>query len=863
MPLASGTRLGPYEIVSPIGAGGMGEVYRARDNRLGRDVAIKVLPPTFSADPERLRRFEQEARSAAALNHPNIVNVYDVGTHDGSPYLVTELLEGETLRQRIQAGALSARKATDFSLQVTRGLAAAHEKGIVHRDLKPENIFVTRDGRAKILDFGLAKLMRPEESSAHNEAATVASQTEPGVVMGTAGYMSPEQVHGRAADARSDIFSLGAILYEMVSGARAFRGESPADTMSAILKQEPPALAQVPQNIPAGLQRIVEHSLEKDPADRFQSARDLAFALESLSGASGASSSVSALPAVAEERPRYRTAAAVAFVIGVLLTAVALLIGQRMLAGPPAAPPLFHQLTFRRGLLSAARFAPDGKTIVYSASWDGKPSELFLGRLGSNDPLSLGLSDADLLAISSTGELAVRLKPRISTAYLSSGTLARVALTGGAPREVLEAVREADWSPDGEGLAVVREVAGKNRLEYPIGHPLYETGGWIGDIRFSPDGRFIAFNDHFSRAGDPGSIAVVDMAGQVKTLSKGFDSVQGVAWSPKGDEVWFTATRNGSLRSLLAVSLSGKERVLANVPGILTLRDVARDGRVLLTREDWRLGIIALFPGSKQEQDVSWMDFSAVRDFTPDGKLLLFDESGEGGGTSGAIFLRRTDGSAPVKLANAISQSISSDGKWVLAERLDSLNLVAIPTGAGEMKSLPISGISFDWANWLPDGIHLLVSGSKPGQGGRVYLASVDGGDLRPITPEGTEPTSYSQSVSPDGKSVLVLDTQQKPFVCSIEQASCKPIAGIEDGEITFGWRGDGRAVYTYRPAVPAKVYEVDLASGQRRLWRELNPLDPVGVNHLRPPHISADGKSYAYNYNRVLSDLYVVEGLK
>src|ERR1700680_3195418 len=283
MALASGTKLGPYEIVAPAGGGGMGEVYRARDARLNRDVAIKVLPAGFARDPERLRRFQQEAQAAAGANHPNILAVHDFGEHDGSPYMITEFLEGETWRERLRPGTLPVRKATDYAEQVARGLAAAHDKGIVHRDLKPENIFVTRDGRVKILDFGLAKLTRPEGVPA-TDAPTVASQTDPGVVMGTVGYMSPEQVKGQTADHRSDLFSLGAILYEMVSGRRAFRGETSVETMSAILKEDTPELTETNRSVPPVMERIVRHCLEKNPEERFQSARDVAFNLQSLSG---------------------------------------------------------------------------------------------------------------------------------------------------------------------------------------------------------------------------------------------------------------------------------------------------------------------------------------------------------------------------------------------------------------------------------------------------------------------------------------------------------------------------------------------------------------------------------------------------
>ena len=286
MTLAAGTKLGPYEILAPIGAGGMGEVYRARDPRLGREVAIKVLPATFSQDPDRLKRFEQEARAAGVLNHPNITAVHDFGTHDGAPYIVTELLEGETLRSRLGPGAISPRKAIDYAVQIAKGLAAAHEKGIVHRDLKPENIFLTKDGRVKILDFGLAKLKIDGAESGETDAGTVSGGTQPGVVLGTMGYMSPEQVRGKPADKRSDLFSFGTILYEMLAGQRAFRGDTAADTITAILTKEPPDLSQTNKDVPPGLDRIVRHCLEKNPEERFESARDVAFDLEALSGVS-------------------------------------------------------------------------------------------------------------------------------------------------------------------------------------------------------------------------------------------------------------------------------------------------------------------------------------------------------------------------------------------------------------------------------------------------------------------------------------------------------------------------------------------------------------------------------------------------
>src|SRR5262245_26870291 len=377
MAIAPGTRFVPYEILALIGAGGMGEVYRAKDPRLTREVAIKVLPASFSSDPERLRRFEQEARAAGVLNHPNITAVHDLGTHEGSPYVIQELLEGETLRSVLASGGLSSRKASDYAIQIVRGLAAAHEKGIVHRDLKPENVFVTNDGRVKILDFGLAKLTIDEGTGTQTNLPTKTAGTEAGVVLGTLGYMSPEQVRGKPADARSDIFSFGAILYEMLSGKRAFQGDSAADTMSAILKEDPPEISLTNQSVPAGLDRVIRHCLEKNPEQRFRSAHDLAFDLESLSDVSSAGRT---LAAPAESARRRHWAVPAVALLALAAIAGAYVVGVRKGAGTPRAENAFAQLTFRQQPIFNARFAADGKTIVYSSAPSGNATELFTVR---------------------------------------------------------------------------------------------------------------------------------------------------------------------------------------------------------------------------------------------------------------------------------------------------------------------------------------------------------------------------------------------------------------------------------------------------------------------------------------------------
>src|SRR5271167_4204015 len=514
MNLAAGTKLGPYEIVSLLGAGGMGEVYRARDSRLRRDVAIKVLPAALSLDADRMRRFEQEALATAALNHPNILAVYDIGSSEGAPYVVSELLEGETLRDRLRTGPIPLRKALDHALQIAHGLAAAHEKGIIHRDLKPENLFLTKDGRVKILDFGLAKLTQPE-SSAHTSLPTATHGTEAGVVLGTAGYMSPEQVRGVAVDARSDIFSFGAILYEMLSGKRAFHGETAADTMSAILREEPPELNETNRNVSPALERMVQHCLEKNPEQRFHSASDIAFDLEHLTGVSGTAARA-AVTAAESGRPRGKLLVMLAAGLGLALVMLGLgwWLGGR--GHGPAGMAEYQQITFRTGAIGNARFTPDG-SIVYSASWDGGDEQLYMSRTDDPGSRELGIKDAELLSISKSGELAIRLKTMRHGGYARSGTLARVPLSGGTPREVLDNVQDADWAANSESIAVVRYVPENNhwRLEYPIGKVLFDSINWISHPKISPDGKWVAFADHENVGGDDeGSLAVIGADGK-------------------------------------------------------------------------------------------------------------------------------------------------------------------------------------------------------------------------------------------------------------------------------------------------------------------------------------------------------------
>jgi hypothetical protein len=488
MALTAGTKLGPYEILSAIGAGGMGEVYRARDTRLDRDVAIKVLPATRTTDPDRLRRFEQEARTIAALSHPNILGLHDIGAHDGAPFLVSEFLDGQTLREKLEAGALPVRRAIEYALGMAQGLAAAHEKGIVHRDLKPENVFITRDGRVKILDFGLAKLVHPEE---HRETTLTLTSpaTLPGVVMGTVGYMSPEQVRGEAIDARSDIFSFGTVLYEMLTGKRAFKRDTSAETMTAILREEPPELHDTGWQGPLGLQRILVRCLEKNVERRFQSASDLAFAIESLSGTSATRSAEPIAPQKAKRAWLPWAAAALA-----LLAAG---IGAWSLARWSAVKPqpTFTRLTYQQGYLSNARFAKDGETVVYSAQWNNDPLHVYSVRAEFPQSVKVDLPSAGLLALSPSGDMELAVDPEYEQNFLR-GTMAQAQMVGGTPRPQEKDVIAADYAPDGKNLALVREANRKVQLEYPAGKAIYTTSGYLDYVRVSPSGKEVAFAEH-------------------------------------------------------------------------------------------------------------------------------------------------------------------------------------------------------------------------------------------------------------------------------------------------------------------------------------------------------------------------------
>jgi eukaryotic-like serine/threonine-protein kinase len=828
----------------------MGEVYRALDAKLGREVAIKVLSGEFSSQRARLDRFEKEARAASSLNHPNIVTVYEIDRTESGAWIVMELIEGKTLRGVLVPGPLSIRRLLSLAAQMGDGLAKAHDAGLVHRDLKPENLMVTKDGFVKILDFGLAKLLPSGfEAAGGTELPTVTRGTEPGTVLETVEYMSPEQASGRPLDFRSDQFSLGAILYEMASGKRVFQRPTAVQTLSAILSDEPEPLSSVAPKVPANLIWIIERCLAKDPEERYAStkdlARDLAVLRDHVSEASGVVGPVS----LEVSRPRRSILVLVAAAALVAMGAVA----ARLLRSPsqPAVPRL-HQLTFRRGVTGQMRFAPDGQTIVYSAAWDGKPHELFSTRVDSPESRSLGLPSADILAISSKGEMAIRLLP--------SGTLARVPLAGGSPRELLEGVESADWAPDGSGLAIIHRVGETLRLEYPIGKVLVESTGRLTSLRFSPSGNRIAFMEGAPGAGEA-SACVLELTGKKRILSAvpgGIDLV----WAAAGDEVWVNAAQEQlqSASELRAIRLDGRSRPLARFPDVVRLCDVFSDGRALIEHVRFRGEIWGFPPKEPGQVPLSWFDGSEAFGLSADGRMLLINEWARK-----AVYLRGTDGRPAIRLGEGSARALSRDGKWALVSRLSPARLVLLPTGPGQPREYPLGRIQM-WragnASFFPDAGRAVILGHEPGEKNRSYVLDFASGAIVPITPPGTE----GLLISPDGGSLLARGVDGKFALYPVEPSAgpARPVAGLDPEDSPIAWTGTGQSVFVVREdGLTARVFAVDTATGSRTAVREFRPADPAGV--LNPGTVLAtpDGSFWVHYYWRNLTDLYLVDGLK
>ena len=852
MGLPPGTKLGPYEIASTLGTGGMGEVYRARDTRLGRDVAIKVLPESLANDADRLLRFEQEARTIAALNHPNILGIFDVGVQGATRYLVSELLEGETLRQRLEAGPLSARRATEYAAMIADGLAAAHAKGVIHRDLKPENIFIVKTGGVKILDFGLAKASQTAGAAGGTLETAGMTATAPGMVMGTVGYMSPEQVRGERVDHRTDIFSFGAVLYEMVSAKRAFQKDSAVETMSAILKEDPPELSDANVAISPGIDRIIRRCLEKTPERRFQSASDLAFAIETLSGRSGASTAVQ----VIAKPSRRRWIAAV--VVAVVALAVAFAVGLR---SGRSGVPTFRQLVSGPGMISSARFTPDGQNVVYGAAWRGKPFELFTTRIDSIESRSLGLPAGDVTGISQSGDMLTLLGWHSRFQWNMTGTLARTPLSGGAPRPLLENVCGGDIDASGKEVAVVRCGGSQQMLEYPLGHVVYRTTGWVDHVRFSPNGDAIAFLDHPVDGDDRGYVAWADRQGKVTRVTKEWSALKGLAWTPNGQEIWFSGNEGGEQYAIWSVTRWGGQRKVFAGPSDVWLQDIAPNGKALILQARSTNDIAVRRPGQQSDQIVDLVsETGSLGGVSDNGSLMALSYTGVGSGADYLTYVVNTETHESIRLGEGDPSGISPDGKWILSFFPSTPGkMVLYPTGPGETRTFNLGGIRnvSIFCSWIQDSSKAVFTGSDAGLPPRGYFLDIATGKWGPITPEGTT----GVMMAPNGKYVVAKSEQYGFELFPVGGGQSQPAKGISNTDEPVQWDGSSAHLYVWDRRFPARIALVDPWTGERKTWLETMPPDPSGVLYGNF-FITPDGKTYAYRFRRVLTTLFLGDGL-
>ncbi len=851
MSISPGTRLGPYEIVAPLGAGGMGEVWRARDTKLDREVALKFLPASFAEEPERLARFDREAKVLASLNHTSIAAIYGFHEHEGYRFLAMELVPGEDLAERLKMGTLPFSEIVDTARQIAEALEVAHEHGIVHRDLKPANIKLTHDGKVKVLDFGLAKALDAATTSGPGRDASMSPTitslgTVAGVILGTAAYMSPEQARGRSVDKRADIWAFGCVLYEMLAGKLAFAGETVSDTMAAVLTREPDWSA-LPPNVPPRVRELIERCLRKDPKERLRDIGDARIEL-------GASTERGRPPAPAS-RNRWLPFVAAIAVVAALLGGT--WFGRR---SAHTEPPAFRPLTFGRGVVHSARLAPDGQTVVYGAAYEGRPLALFSTRIDGFESRPIDVPSADIAGMSKDGQMALLLGRHYQGSWLRVGTLAQVSLAGGAPREILEEVYDADISPDGKQFAVVVADGDDQVLQYPIGKEIARSHGWISQPRIALDGQRIAFVDHRVWGDDLGEVKIAGADGKIAVAAPERQYAQGVCWSPDGHDVWFTNGDEIRGGVLLRVTPGEAPRVVLRTPTLLRVQDVSKDGHVLLLSDETRATVAGELAGDTSERVYSFWDNDQAASISQDGTIFVGSNASVVVDGEYAVFFRRRD-APPVQLAMGLAAGITPDGKFVFTTNLtgNRSSLTVRPVGAGQPRTIDLGGLILEITarqrmSCTSDGRRVAFVLTKPGAGRAVYVMDLDGGHPHAVSPEG----ATAGIISPDGSKVVISDPKRGFYVVPAAGGDPVPIEGVPKDEVPLAWSADGRAILTGDRTLPTRIYRTELAGGHRALVRELVSADPAGIVYGWLT-LSPDGRFYLQRYRRMLTTVEFV----
>jgi len=876
-----GETIGPYEVLSQLGSGAMGVVYLAQDVRLGRKIALKLLPSQFTNDKDRLRRFQQEARAASALNHPNILTVHEIGQKAGLHYIATEFVDGVTLRQHMHERGMSLDEVLNIATQVASALQAAHAAGIAHRDIKPENIMIRSDGYIKVLDFGLAKLTE-------NELSPASAETNPGVVMGTPRYMSPEQARGLDVDLRTDIFSLGTVVYELVTGKLPFEGETTSDVIAALIKDEPESMRTSVPELPVEFEQVVSKALAKDRRLRYQTVGEFSSALQGLKDkiklgalvhtdddsldAQTIKTRTATDPKARQKTERVSLSKGWTLTIAlglIVIVGVLTVLSFRRLSTPlketiaetSSQITNLRQLTNRDGFISAARFAPDGKQVVYSAGFDGKPLELFYNNGEAvAESRSARIESASLKSVSPSGKIAVLVNFELNWSDGYNGTL-QILPAGGGLSETpqIGVVDDAAFAPDGNSFAVFRSVFGEQQLEYPVGTVLYKSTGWMSYPRFSPKGDKIAFFEH--PLGDfSGSIAVIDLASKKRTyILTDWQALKGLAWNPKTGDIWFGGSKESKTVKLNKVSLSGQWRQIYDVAGQnARVEDISEEGRILVNQGTNHTTMVMLQGKSPAETIHTPGAWSTSADISADGKTLLSYqwgyESSDGSDVSG-VYLQRLENSEPVKLGPGKALALSPDGKWALALQPTKPlpQLVLLSTSLGQPKPLSNPGIKeYHYASFFPDGKQILFTGLEARDEAviRSFVQDVNTGQFRPLTEEGTT----ALRVSPDGKRVITLQPDHTFYIQGLEGGEPQEIPGLESDDEPIQWSDDGRAVFVKAAGdFVTKIYRVDLATGRRRKWKDIDPENKVGHVGLEVNPggilITPDGKVCIYTY--------------